>query len=137
MVTIMKNMLKIILVFILIFALSTNAFASTVGIQWDYLVKVISELSISDSGTAYGSGTASTSNLGYIVSVQVNLQQLKSSGWTTIKTWNGSDSGGCSVGGYYAVISGYDYRTEVIAKVYDENYNKLEESKVYSSVKHY
>lgn len=132
----MKTILKAILVLILIFALSVNVFASTVGVQWNYLSRVSSELTISSSGIAKPSGTAVLYN-GDNVSVELNLQQLKSNGWTTIKTWNGSGTYSCTVSGSYAVYSGYDYRAETIARVYDDNGNKLEESKIYSHIKNY
>ena len=132
----MKTILKVALFFILIFALSVNAFASTIGIQWDYLSKVRSELTINTYGVCSATGSVSSKN-NDTVSVLVNLQQLKSEGWTTIKTWNGSDMKLCIVSGSYAVYSGYDYRVETIGRVYDENGNKLEESKMYSPIKSY
>ncbi len=132
----MKNMLKAVLIFTLILALSVNVFASTVGPQWDYLNRVKSELTISPLGIAKAAGTATLYN-GDNVSVELNLQQLKSNGWTTIKTWNGSGTQSCNVGGSYAVYSGYDYRAETIARVYDDDGNKLEESKIYSPIKNY
>ncbi|WP_313342079.1 hypothetical protein [Sedimentibacter sp.] len=132
----MKTILKSVLVLTLIFALLVNAFASTIGIQWDYLSRVRSELSINTLGIASASGTATLYN-GDSVSVELNLQQLKSNGWTTIKTWNGSGTKSCTVSGSYAVYSGYDYRVETIAKVYDGNGNKVEESNVYSPIKNY
>ena len=52
----MKTILKVALVFILIFALSVNAFASTIGIQWDYLSKVRSELTINTYGVCSATG---------------------------------------------------------------------------------
>jgi len=132
----MKNMLKAVLIFTLILALSVNAFASSIGLQWDYLNRVKSELSINTTGIASATGTATLYN-GDNVSVELNLQQLKSNGWTTIKTWNGSGKIACNVSGSYAVYSGYDYRAETIATVYDGNGTKLEESKMYSPIKNY
>lgn len=132
----MKTISKVVLILILILALAVNAFASTIELRWDYLNRVKSELSISDSGIAKPSGTATLYN-GDSVSVELNLQQLKSNGWATIKTWNGSDTNSCTVSGSYAVYSGYDYRAETIAKVYDGNGNKIEESKMYSPIKSY
>lgn len=132
----MKNMLKAVLIFTLILALSVNAFASYIGIQWDYLNRVKSELSINTTGIANASGTATLHN-GENVSVELNLQQLRSNGWTTIKTWNGSGRIVCNVSGSYAVYSGYDYRAETIATAYDGDGNKVEESKIYSPIKNY
>ncbi len=133
----MKTILKAVLVFILILALSVNAFATTIGVQWEYLSRVKSELSISTLGVAKATGSATLQDDNGSVSVVVNLQQLKSNGWATIKTWNGSGESPCIVSGSYAVPSGYDYRAETIATVYDGNGNKLEESKTYSSIKNY
>lgn len=132
----MKTISKVILALILIFALSVNAFSSTIGVQWDYLNRIKSELTINTYGVANATGSATLKN-NDTVSVVVNLQQLKSDGWTTIKTWNGSGTNSCIVSGSYAVFSGYDYRAETIAKVYDEKGNKIEESKIYSPIKNY
>lgn len=133
----MKTILKSALVFILISALSINAFATTVGVQWDYLSRVKSELSINSFGVAKATGSATLQDDSCSVSVVVNLQQLKSNGWATIKTWSESGESPCIVSGSYAVPSGYDYRVETIATVYNGNGNKLEESITYSSIKNY
>lgn len=132
----MKTKSKVVLVLILIFAFSVNAFASTIGIQWEYINRVISVLNIDAYGVANATGTATTKN-NDTISVVVNLQQFKSNQWITIKTWNGSGTKLCTVSGSYAVYSGYDYRTETIAKVYDDNGNKIEESEIYSPIKYY
>lgn len=132
----MKNMLKTVLIFTLILALSVSVFASTIGPQWDYLNKISTGLNINTSGVANATGSATLYN-GDNVSIELNLQQLKSNGWTTIKTWTGSDTNSCTVSGYYAVYSGYDYRVEAIARIYDGNGNKLEEDKIYSPIKKY
>lgn len=132
----MRTISKAGLVFILIFALSVNSFASTIGVQWDHLSVILSELTINNLGVAEVSGTATLRNNNK-VTVELNLQQLKSNGWTTIKTWSGSGTKSCKVKGSYSVYSGYDYRAETIAKVYDGNGNKIEESEIYSPIKYY
>jgi len=131
----MKTISKFVLVFILIFAL--NVFASTIGVQWDYLSRVKSELSISTLGVAKATGSATLQDDNATITVVVNLQQLKSNGWTIIKTWSGSGESPCIVSGSYAVPSGYDYRAETIAKVYNSSGTKLEESTTYSPIKYY
>lgn len=133
----MKTISKVVLVFTLIFALSVNVFASTIGVQWDYLSRVKSELSISALGVAKSVGSATLQDDNATLTVVVNLQQLKSNGWTTIKTWSGTDESPCIVSGSYAVPSGYDYRTETIAKVYNSSGTKLEENTIYSPIKYY
>jgi len=132
----MKTTLKVILVFILILALSVNAFASTIGLQWTYLSRITSLLSINAYGKATATGSVTLKDNDK-VSVEVNLQQLKSDGWTTIKTWTGSDIQSCVVSGKYYVMSDNSYRTETIARVYNANGDKLEEDKIYSDVRKY
>lgn len=132
----MKNILKTALIFMMIFTLSVNAFALPATINWSNLSKIVSELSINSYGIASASSSATYYD-GDSISIEMNLQQLKSSGWTTIKTWKASGTIRCDVSGSWAVYSGYDYRVESIARVYDSNGNNLEEGKVYSPIKHY
>ena len=43
--------------------------------------------------------------------IQVNLQQYKNGGWTTIKSWsNTSKDIYCAMGEAWYVVSGYSYR---------------------------
>lgn len=132
----MKNILKVVSIFMIILLFSVNVFALPVTTNWDHLSKIVSELSISNYGIASASSSATFYD-GDSISIEMNLQQLKSSGWTTIKTWKGSGTIRCDVAGSWAVYSGYDYRVESIARVYDSNGNELEEGKVYSPIKHY
>lgn len=57
---------------------------------------------------------------GYIANVVVELQQ-KNGGWTTIKTWNASNTSSASVDEDYSVAGGYYYRLKLTHRAYNAN----------------
>ena len=56
----------------------------------------------------------------YIANVVVELQQ-KNGGWTTIKTWNASNTSSASVDEDYSVAGGYYYRLKLTHRAYNAN----------------
>jgi len=56
----------------------------------------------------------------------MDLQQLKSGVWTTIKSWNTSGSGTVYLDKDWYVVSGYSYRVYTTAKVYNSSGTLLE-----------
>lgn len=125
----MKRFLSLILIAMVIFSMAVPASAAVadnmVQPRWSYLNSVTAYLNINFLGIATCEGTA-TARVGETVEVTVRLQQLKDTGWATIKTWTSTGTGTAAASGNYAVYSGYTYRTSVTGYVYDSDGNLLE-----------
>jgi len=53
------------------------------------------------------------------IDLTMELQRLEDGGWTTIKTWTNSGTGSVPLDKIWYVLSGYDFRLKITAKVYD------------------
>lgn len=125
----MKRIIAVLLTICLMSAMAIPATAisppTTVQPRWTYLDTVTSYLNINYLGIATCEGSATAGAL-VTVEVTVRLQQLKDTGWATIKTWTSTGTGTASASGNYAVYRGYTYRTSVTSYVYDANGNLIE-----------
>lgn len=66
-----------------------------------------------------------------IIELTMELQRLEDSGWKTIKTWTGSDTHINSLDKNWYVVTSYEYRLEVTAKIYDSDGTLLETQVAY------
>lgn len=104
---------------------SATTAESTIQPRWTYLDTVYAYLNINWLGIASCEGSATAGSL-VTVEVTVRLQQLKDTGWATIKTWSATDTQSAVASGSYAVQKGYTYRVSVTGYVYDSNGNLVE-----------
>ena len=129
--------MKKVLAFVCLVALVIGAIAEAesegeIVMRYQYINKLTAAISISDNvATCTGSVTP---NNGERTSIVVRLQKSVGGVWITQKTWTASNPGGRSeAGGSTSVVSGYQYRTYVTAKVYDGSGNVVESVDKYSS----
>ncbi len=93
--------------------------------RYSHISSLAGDISISDSAVAscYGRVTASE----YLpVKVVVELQIYQGGDWVTEKTWTKTGMAAATVGEYYNLAYGNNYRVEVTGYVYDNNGNELE-----------
>ena len=76
-------------------------------------------LSISQSGCAKVSVKASLRDKTLRADLESSLQRLENGRWVDVKTWSTEGSSLFTFTEQWYVISGYSYRVEVTAKVYD------------------
>lgn len=134
----MKRVVALVLVCaVLIVTLGSVAFASgDIMPRYDYTSNIRASLNIT-GGTATATGSI-TPDYSYRTSVTVRLQRNDDGQWNTIKTWRGSNSGGCSsAGGTKTVASGYTYRTFVTGYVYNSDGVVIEVVSLKSAEKSY
>ena len=125
----MRRITSLLIVVTILCAMAVSASATTVdnAVQprWTYLNSVYANLDINWLGVATCEGRATAGDL-VTVEVIVRLQQLKDTGWATIKSWTSTGTLTASASGSYAVYSGYTYRVSVTGYVYDSNGNLVE-----------
>ena len=78
-------------------------------------------LSISQSGCAKVSVKVSLRDKTLRTDLESSLQRLENGRWVDVKTWSTEGSSLFTFTEQWYVISGYSYRVEVTAKVYDGN----------------
>ena len=78
-------------------------------------------LSISQSGCAKISVKVSLRDKTLRTDLESSLQRLENGRWVDVKTWSTEGSSLFTFTEQWYVISGYSYRVEVTAKVYDGN----------------
>jgi len=81
------------------------------------LTQLSADLSIDSGGCAVCTGTADVA-LGYTCDVTLELQQKINSNWGSIKTWTSSGRTN-SFDKIWFVKSGYEYRLQITANVYN------------------
>lgn len=125
----MKRIIPLLIVVTILCTMVVPASAATadntVQPRWSYLDTVYANLDINWLGVATCEGRATAGSL-VTVKVIVRLQQLKDTGWATIKSWTSTGTLTASTSGSYAVYSGYTYRVSVTGYVYDSNGNLVE-----------
>jgi len=113
----MKKLLSILLALMLLFSLTTTAYATDDDdrvpdvsmTDLAYFIAVVSSLDI-QSGIAYCSGQALCTSSVDRIDISMYLQKYDG-GWTTLKYWaNRTNSDTASLDGQWAVVSGYSYR---------------------------
>ncbi|NLH02305.1 MAG: hypothetical protein GX488_10540 [Clostridiales bacterium] len=142
----MKKTISICLALFLAIFMTVPAFAAGTGSytaesvmspKFTYIWSMSAGLDISSSGKARCSGSVDASSNSYTAELTVSLQKYTSSGWTTIKSWNGSGSGqGLIVENYYYVSNG-TYRVCSMAKIYNSAGKLLETQSFYSAEETY
>jgi len=145
-VFIMKKTISIFLAMFLAILMTVPAFAadsggytaeSVMSPKFTYIWSISAGLDISSAGKALCAGSVDASSNSYTAELTVSLQKNTSSGWTTIKSWNGSGSGqGLIVENYYYVSKG-TYRVCSTAKIYNSAGTLLETQSLYSAEKTY
>jgi len=95
-------------------------------------------LNITSAGKAECEGFVNAASDDYTAVLTVTLQKSTGSGWTNLKSWEGSGSGqsGLIVGGNYYVGRG-TYRVCVTANIYSTSGALLETASYYSAEKTY
>ena len=78
-------------------------------------------LSISKSGCSNVEVKARLRDYTLTVNLESSLQRLENGRWVDVKTWSTEGSSLFTFTEQWYVISGYSYRVEVTAKVYDGN----------------
>jgi len=71
-------------------------------------------------------------NMGYIASIDMELQQY-SGGWTTIKSWTGTNPKNVYLCKDWYVAKNYSYRLKLTYKALDSSYNVIETFVTYSN----
>lgn len=115
----------IVILCVMVLPVSATSVDNTVQPRWTYLDSVYAYLDINWLGVASCEGRATAGDF-VAVKVVVRLQQLKDTGWATIKSWTATDTQTVGASGSYAVYSGYTYRVSVTGYVYDSNGNLVE-----------
>ena len=97
--------------------------------------RLTATLKINSSGRVSCGGSASTI-LGYSCDATMKLQQKVGTSWETVKEWTSSGTTNNFAESWY-VASGYDYRVEILADVYNSSGNMIESQTTHSSVVEY
>lgn len=109
--------------------LSNIAFAAMppmVEPLYDNADRVSASINISSTGCATCAGTIVLHG-GVKADVTLTLQKsTNGTSWSSVKPWTTSGSYSLSINEDYYVMSGYYYRTKLVAKIYDSNNNLLE-----------
>lgn len=102
--------------------------------RYQGLSRLGADLSIS-SGSATCTGTATTVS-GYTCDATLRLQRYTNSKWKNVKTWTLSGKTNRFSETYY-VTSGYEYRLEITADVYNSSGTLVDTATVYSNQVNY
>ena len=118
----MRRITALLIIVTILCAIAAPASATTIDNivqpRWTYLNSVYAYLDINWLGVATCEGRATARDF-VNVEVVVRLQQLKDTGWATIKSWTSTGTLTASASGSYAVYKGYTYRVSVTGYVYD------------------
>lgn len=134
----MKRILPLLLVVALFLALASPTSAATVDpVQpcFIYIDAVDLQLLINENtGIAYCQATCDAGS-GVTIVLTGILQQYKNGRWNDVKSWVSTGSMFVSISKQWAVYSGYQYRFNVTAKIYNSSGTLLESDT--SSVSYY
>lgn len=103
--------------------------------QFTYIALLNSGLSINSSGKSTCAGLARAYDHSHTFKLTVDLQKSSASGWSTIKSWATSATGGSTaeIQRNYYVVHG-TYRVLTTARVYNSSGSLLETQSLYSNV---
>lgn len=118
-----KRLLSMLLIIAVVLSFGASAVAAnsySVQPRWNYLTFIDNNIDITSSGIAkIGTWADATSSSATAINVTASLQQLKSSGWTEVKSWSETDmSRSYGFEKSWPVYHGYSYRLVTTAKVY-------------------
>ena len=139
-----EKTISISLIVLLLALLALPAYAaetepqSDIGLKFTHIWSMGASLNITSTGKAECEGFVNASSDEYTAVLTVTLQKSTGSGWTNLKSWEGSGSGhsGLIVGGNYFVGRG-TYRVCVTANIYSSSGALLETASYYSVEKTY
>lgn len=108
-------------------ALAVGAEGNTVLPQYIGITRINATLSIDKTDKATCESDVALKNPTYRSDVTMTLYRSSDgSKWTSIKSWSGSGKGRVTLSENYYVLSGYYYKVEVTAKVYNAASTLLE-----------
>lgn len=107
--------------------------SSTVQPRFTYIDEVRANLQVSDWGVACCNGTL-IAKVDNPVMLTLRLQEFDGSNWMTIKKWDITGTGSTSAARNYAIYSGFTYRLQVTAYIYDAYGNLLESASAYNYI---
>ena len=133
----MKKVVTLLLTIVLVLGImapAAFAFAENDAVQPRYFRISTFDIAfdISSSGKSSCYSKIVTYESTDTIDLTIELQRDGGSGWSTIKTWTGEDTGRISLDKVWYVTSGYEYRLRITAEVYDTNGKLLETQIDYS-----
>lgn len=133
----MKKVVTLLLTIVLVFGImapAAFAVAENDSVQPRYLrirsFDIAFDISSSGKSSCYSKIVTYEST--DTIDLTIELQRDGGSGWSTIKTWTGEDTGRISLDKVWYVTSGYEYRLRITAEIYDTNGKLLETQIDYS-----
>lgn len=124
---------KMVMVLCLLLMLSVIAPTGYAEARYTRISTFVADLTISSSGLASCYSNVKSSVSTDKIELTMNLQQYSGGAWKTIKSWDTSGTGTVSLSKTWYVSSGYSYRVQAIAYVYDSSGTLQESPTAYSS----
>lgn len=112
-------------------------YSGEISPQYEEIVSIFASISIDESGLASCQCTASTDPADRTIKLKMELQQMQSSGWETIKTWSVTGISPRTLRKSYVVKSGYNYKVCATVTVLDKYGNEIEQGTHFSNIEFY
>jgi len=94
--------------------------------RYTYVAEIIMGFDIAGDGKSYCSTGVTLHSNSYTCTLEMTLQRYEDGDWEDVKTWSTSGGQDVDIEKFWYVVSGYEYRTSNVVRVYNTNGHLVE-----------